>query len=351
LPIPIIEITETNDTTHPLDADNEEVGVVFRVPKTGTLDRVHFRVNTVTTGDDVRVSFQNVNASGDPDGTEDQFRVVTIADVDDDTYFDSGLITSNGTDGGTKRSVTQGDFIAIIFRFDSFVAGNLQLSTGIGTGGDRGEPTTKSSTGGGSTWSETSRFMNLALEYDDGLTLAAGIYPWKEITTVTVASDETPDEYGMKFQVPFSLDVIGWAWPGTSLGTSMKIENAAKTTILGPVTMEADPSATGTLKRTWIAPAAVTLAKNTDYYLVYTPDDTTNRALKWFELQSAAFRACWPFGTTQAKVERTDNGAWTETTTHIIPFSLITTGFDDVAGSVPCNLVNGIAVIPETCPV
>lgn len=69
-----------------LDADGEKLAFVLPAPKTGNLAQVGFRTMIVTTGDTLKVSFQGVDeATGDPDGTPDQYRTTVIADGDDGT--------------------------------------------------------------------------------------------------------------------------------------------------------------------------------------------------------------------------------------------------------------------------
>jgi hypothetical protein len=52
-----------------------KLAFVCEAPKTGVLRKVCFRTGSVVTGDTLKVSFQDVDpATGDPNGTADQFR-------------------------------------------------------------------------------------------------------------------------------------------------------------------------------------------------------------------------------------------------------------------------------------
>ncbi|MGQ9573565.1 MAG: hypothetical protein ACUVV3_10375, partial [Dehalococcoidia bacterium] len=90
-----------DSTTLTVDASGEKAAFVFRVPATGTLKKVAFRTGGVTHNQTIRVSFQDVNSlTGYPDGVVDQWRDISIGDTDDNQHKETGLITSDGTDGG-----------------------------------------------------------------------------------------------------------------------------------------------------------------------------------------------------------------------------------------------------------
>lgn len=127
VPTRVLSNTQTPFSDLLIDAAGEKVAIVFRAPKTGTLDRAEFKLDAVTQApvSGLRVSFQDVGAAdGNPDGTQDQFRTVPQGSISAGAWVVPGLMTSDGTDGGTKRSVTKGDLIAFVVEFDSFAAGD-----------------------------------------------------------------------------------------------------------------------------------------------------------------------------------------------------------------------------------
>ncbi|RJQ37448.1 MAG: hypothetical protein C4555_06340 [Dehalococcoidia bacterium] len=113
-----------------IDASGERVAITFDAPLTGTLDSFEFRLGTVTQApvNGLRCSFQDINSAGNPDGIDDQFRVITTG-LTSSTWVAPGLVTADGTDTGIKRSVTAGQRLAAVISFDNFVAGDaLEIS-------------------------------------------------------------------------------------------------------------------------------------------------------------------------------------------------------------------------------
>ena len=325
----IFNLLETTDQLYLMNDANDYLAVVITPLSSGTIDSVDFRTLTVTTGDDLHISFQDLDSIGDPDGVEDEFRVVTIGDANDDTYFNVGLITSDGTDTGTKRTVSVGVPFAVVFRFNSYVAGNLNISTGaVADASAVPVAMVKTSSNAGTSWTRSNRLMNLAVKYDNGYTYMHGLFPWKEIVTGTTASADSPDELGMRFRLPFALTTIGFIFPLDVRDGQFSIEAANGSVLMGPLTFLPESDATtSNAPRRFFSTATLELTEDTDYYIVWKPNTVTARNRHWVEVDSAQQRACWPFGEDQSMVERTDGGAWTETDTQLIPFSLLTTGF------------------------
>src|SRR5574341_1236927 len=113
---------------HTLSASGAKMGCIFWPAIADTIDLIGFRTGTVTTGDTLKVSVQDLlTTADDVDEVIDAFRTIVIADGDDNVYKETGLITSDGTDTGTKKSVSPSSPLGVVFEFDAFVAGNLQL--------------------------------------------------------------------------------------------------------------------------------------------------------------------------------------------------------------------------------
>ena len=334
MPAPFLGINLQSHFGFVLDADGEKTAFIFRVPKTGTLNKVHFRTGTVTTGDDLKVSFQNVDVTdGDPDETVDQFRVITIADGDDDTWNITGIVSSDGTDSGTKRSVTRGEFLSIVIEFDSFVAGALEIDVNLGDAANKpvsGALYFDHKTGG--TWAKHNNSLPcFGLEYDDGsFAYIPGVLPAKTYEADTsFNTSTTPDEYGLKFQLPFKCKV-GGAWYGT-----IDIDNAAElilydsdgSTELENVTLDPDIRSIVNLERVavWFSDDIELLA-DTNYRLVLKPTTTSNLIYRGITVDSAGLLDQMEGGQLFHKTERTDAGAWTDTTTSRPSMGLIVTG-------------------------
>jgi hypothetical protein len=105
-----------------IDASGEKFVFVFRAPKTGNLSKATFCISSVITAEDLKVSWQDVDGTtGNPDGTVDQYRVFAKAGITAATLIQTGIISSDGTDGGSKRAVTIGDWVACVIEFNSAI--------------------------------------------------------------------------------------------------------------------------------------------------------------------------------------------------------------------------------------
>jgi hypothetical protein len=248
--------------------------------------------------------------------------------------------------------VTKGDKLTLVAKFNATV-GDVDFTNGWFMTGPGFLPQTLFSSTSGSTWSFQDRIPNLAIEYvTDGIVYAHNMYPLEASTTsASFNTGTTPDEMGMKFQVPFTGRCVGAYFGGSAQNISCSIENAAKTLIAGKSTSHDD---TGVQKRYYEWPTPVTLTIDTDYYLIWENTlASPSQTHRFFDIGSAALRAALPHGVLSSYNTRTDNGAWSETTTRLLPFGLVFDQLDDGAGGGggSCALVNGTAVIPATCPV
>ena len=71
-----------------LDASGEKAASIFRVPKTGNIRTLRFRLGTVTTGQTLKAGLYTVDTSGDPTTTAYggmAVGTVAVADGDDNT--------------------------------------------------------------------------------------------------------------------------------------------------------------------------------------------------------------------------------------------------------------------------
>jgi hypothetical protein len=324
--------------TTTMDAAGDQVAVVFRAPKTGTLAKVGFRTGTVTTGGTLRVSFQDVGGDGNPDEVEDQFADVVVVDTDDNVAFLTGNITDDGTAGGVKRTVTKGDVIAIVIRLTT--AGNLQvLSRQF-----NGQPEPSSATTyrrndvAGGAWSLTSTTNGLTLEYSDGTYAPIhDLNPFLEaLVSYSVTTATTPDEVGIKIVPPVDMEVTGifalLATVNTGSTASFVLYDAADA-ILASATLDGDQrKASGALDRyAFLFASAVTLTAGLTYRVTVLPTVGTWTVIAG-ELMNAAARGAMPGGTNVQGTTRTDAGAWTDSSTAISFVGIVMSSMDDGAG-------------------
>jgi hypothetical protein len=299
----------------------------------GTIDSIKFRTGIVATGDIVRVSFQAVDmTTGNPTGTVQQFRDVTILSTDDNISVTTGLITSDGTNGGTKRTVTQGDFFFVCFSFPSYVSGNMQLSNFNGSVSSN----VYMAFFNGTTWTKTANTAgNLVLSYSTlGLIPSyAGPVHFNAIGNTNFSTTSTPDERGVKFRLPVGLRVVGVAVRLEYLNPGeIVLYDSNGTSVMASIAFDPDVRALTAIRtQIYYFNATVELLADTDYRLVVKPTTSSNVNLGHVTFFNAADRAGTQFGTNWCLTSRTDGGSWSDDTTQIPGLWLICNGID--AGS------------------
>ncbi len=165
---------------------------------------------------DLRVSFQDLDASEDPDGTQDQFR--TVGSIVANTWFETGLITSDGTDSGSQRQVQKGDLLAIVIEFESTV-GDLTINHGSADEGD--ELRFPYSTHFTAAWAREDLPLLIYLEYADGRPAPIPkTVPFVTSFLNNFSSGSTPDERGNRFLLPFPCRVRG-LWVGMDVDSGV----------------------------------------------------------------------------------------------------------------------------------
>lgn len=306
-----------------IDASGEKAAVVFRVPKTGVISGVGFRLGTVTTGQTLKVSLQDVGeATAVPDETVDQSFTVAVADTDDDTWKQG--------DFGSTRTVTIGDYLACVIEFDSTV-GNLSISawdpgSGFNTGWTgQGYPCLKTA----GAWGTYFLFPILAVKYSDGsYEQQIDLFPFTALTSVTINQDSTPDELGNRFTFPARVRVKGVAYFKQHLGGSGEVVlyDSDGGTVLRSVAFSNTGQASGATDANWrYFSSPVILEANTVYRLVYksTADSPANGITVFVvSVNAAAIMDVLDGGQAVHRTERTNGGAWTQTATQRVFASL-----------------------------
>jgi hypothetical protein len=319
-----------------IDAAGEKMCWYFQIPKTGTLDKAEFRLGTVTQApiNGIRVSFQGLDASGNPDGVQAQYRDVTTG-LTGNTWIVPGLMTNDGTDTGVKRSVTAGDYIAVVVEFVNFAAGDSLnvASPAIAATTDVGFPGSALFTG---TWTHVNTaYCGVALKYDDGTYGAIPCnYPVKAITTASVNLNTNPDEIGIRFRLPFGCKVAGilgrWARSAGHIPL-YRLYDSDGSTILASAALDTDFGAANCYAALFGAP--VSLQANTFYRATWLPQDATTLTTVNLDFNSAAILGCLPGGQDIHATQRTDGGAWGDNTLRRNQFHLLIS--DITSGGVP----------------
>lgn len=338
LPTPIIcgQAAPTVSTTQGrIDAAAEKFAVICQVPKTGTLDKFECRFANVTFGGSsvLRYSFQDVSlTTGDPDGTQDQFRDATgVANG----WQVPGLITSDGTDGGVKRSVTEGDLLACVIEYQTFTAADtidvINQITASQAEFDNlpyGDLFTAS-------WAKQVTLNPvLTLKYNDGTYVSPNrCIPASSFSTIsTFNTGAANDERGNLFQVPYPVRIIGM-WARLAVGATADFEmilyNAASTA-LRTISVDANVVA-ATSGRTFFRrfSSKLELTPNVNYRAVIKPTTANNLSIYEFAFNSAAILSGYFGGGLWQATRRADAGAWTDVTTDLALVGLVCDAFDD----------------------
>jgi hypothetical protein len=313
-----------------LDASGEKLAMVFRAPKTGTLDRFEFLLGTVTQApaSGLKCSFQNVDlATGMPDETVDENATVT-AGLTSGAWVNPGSFSAG-------RAVTRGDLVAAVVEFASWAAGDaltldrLYLSAYTPPAHTYYGPKKL-----GGTWDKTEEMLPpWALRYTDGsYALVPGGYPVSAIADVGFGSGSSPDEIGVRFTVPMACRLQGvFLRMVTAASSTFDVVLYQGSTVVETVTTDGDATIAGSGRGILVLFDSL-LAANTLYRSVLKPS-ATSQNLFLFTVASAAIMDAFGGGQAWHQTERTDAGAWTDTPTKRPWMSLWLSQVDDGAGS------------------
>ncbi len=104
-----------------MDASGEKAAFIFKIPKSGTITEIGFRTGAVTTADTLKAGLYTVDTSNNPTATAYGGMVAgTQASPAANTWYAVAL--------GTNCTATAGDVVAVVIEFNSYVAGNLNIS-------------------------------------------------------------------------------------------------------------------------------------------------------------------------------------------------------------------------------
>ena len=335
-----------------MNASGDRVALIFMAPKAGKIDRVSFRTGTshVLNGASVvRFSLQDTTITGNvrhPDGTQDQFRdhdntLLTGINV----TVNTGLITDDGTDTGTKRTVALGDIIAVVVEYQTFTAGDSiatrVVDGAVNTGWSGINNFSALSEFQGSTWSTfQDEWPIISIEYEtDGWTQ---VHPYNSPAhTDGESPNSANNERGSVIQVPFRCEVVGImaSFMETDAVGTLKVYNASETEIAaGHDTTRAAGTATDSV--TIMLDTRLTLEAATNYYFVWRGNVNVGQLTT---VASAIYKPVLLAGTTWKWVQRTDftTDSFTEIDNLVHPFSLIISGVETPAGG-------GSSLVPLT---
>lgn len=317
-----------------MNDSDDQVNFIIQVPKTGTLDQFEFRTGTVTTfpGNGLRLSFQDVDtAHWYPDGVVDQYATITVSPGSNSWATPPNALTNDGTGGGTKRSVTAGDYLACVIDFlPTFTTGNISVAHFGNTLAEFGLLPYVN-------FYETAHVIGsgqvpaIALKYSDGnYYMVGGAFPFSAVNTHTYNSGSTPDEFALYFTLPMDMKVMG-AFIRMDLDAQCDfvLYDTDGTTTLTSARLEAPPRASGNGQGlNVIFDDPVDLDTTTGYRLSVKPTGGSNISLYSFDVASAARMDGVPGGQAFHHSTQTNGGGWTQTTTRRPAIALLVSHID-----------------------
>lgn len=322
-----------------LDADGEKIGMIFQAPKTGNIHKIYFRTGTVTTGDDLTVTMQNVDlADGDPDEVADETAsVVTVGDGDDDVWKTADFSVATGSND--VRAVTMGDLMSVVIEFEDFaLSGSININTANIVHVNNVYCSHKT----GGTWAKA-RGPLIVVEYDDAsyayiIGVAAGVP-----SQVTFNTGSSPDEVGNLFQVPWPMRVIGAKFQGRlTADVDLVLYSGAAGASVAERTLSFDANvilSASDSEHGGLFSSAFELAANTDYRIVFKPTTGSSARVVAFTVDDIAANIDWldqmAGGENVVGTARVDGGTWDDGFAHtdrVYALSLILDQFDDGAG-------------------
>jgi uncharacterized repeat protein (TIGR02059 family) len=326
-------------TAYTMDAAAEKVafiGTIYIDGRPGTAKtissaggKIYFLPGTTTFSDastNLRIGIQDLDDATGGSGAGVGATVDGTFDVYDDLVGGTDTITTTTwktvtMSSGTK-DITHGQKIAVVF--DMTARGgsdSVQVSAVSIVVANAGFPQVQHNT---ASWVRQSSIPIAIIEFDDGtLGMIEGSLPISVATAQSYASNSTPDEYGMIFQLPFestaiSIWMIGRPTSNAANGELILYSDPLGTPVAeATITLDANnfQLTDGGRFGEWTLPTAKTLSANTDYAVTFRPTTTTAVNLTYFTLPDANYRK-FMAGTNVSRAHRTDNaGAFTSTTT------------------------------------
>jgi len=303
-----------------INAADEKAALMTQARVADTITKLHFQVRTVSTGADLLIRVESLDATGFPSGT--LLAVGADAVV---TVSAAGRFTATLT---TPVSVTQGQFFAIVIAqpATSFGSCNINALTLLA---NHGFPRSALFT---AAWAGVNNVhMSVTIEYGTAGIIPASSHPaYIADTSFTFNTGSTPDERGNVFVMPTRVRVIGVCWRSyTSTGDLLfKLYDAADV-VLASLTLDPAFVVTGNnLPASVLFSASVVLEAGVAYRLTVQSTSASNIVVTASSFSDAAdVGGLLGLNTVQA-TERTDAGAWTDQPTSLLWMGFVLDGIE-----------------------
>ena len=299
------------------------IGFVFQAPKTGTIDRVLWQSGTAVGLPTVDVRLETVG-TGSPSGTlfGTNTNIVT-GTVASNTAYESTLTTG--------ASVTQGDFLSLVWAYNSGTSIQIALASSATSSMQLNLP--QISTAG--TYSLISgRLPYAALRYSDGTycPIAPGGVAYGILSTT---SQYSSGEEGVRFRFPGPVRASGF-WTTHDPDVDVTYNLYADATAPGGTAIRSLAVATtrfiqkNAVVSQFNFSSSVTLAANTWYRLVGASSGSPGTRFSVNTIPSASYASAVA---TDHHETKSSGGSWIDTTTILPQIGVVIDGLDDGAGS------------------
>lgn len=323
--IGVANVTNAPTTQALNDADNS-VAWTFNVPADGSITDVGLLLTAETgTSPAYNVGIVTVGTDGAPTST---------------AYGGSAVTSAQWTSAGwkwvplsTAATANAGDWAAVrVYPGGSAPDGsnNVTVATTNVADGGLGYVYVVAWTGG-------AMGIPMAVKYATGAIYGFALS--SNTVNLTYNSGSTPDEAGCKFQVPAAMACSGAkvgiyrSGYGSAATVDVVLYSAADAVLASATVGDKDYVDTSDYVNVFWD--SVNLTANTDYRLIVKPTTGTNgnvTVAQW-SFESAAAMAMFPEGTRWQWTQRTDAGAWTDTSTAITYAALWVSDITFVQGS------------------
>ena len=321
-----------------------------------TINGIGFRAGSITSagGSNAKVSFQSISTPAgppmQPDGTVDQYREFALSALATNTWYDTGLITTDGTDTGGKRTLYNGELVAVVFEYGTGGrAGSDSWNLSCVTGVDSGQNHLGMAVHNAGSWAILSQIPNIVFACSDGtFGTLLGAFPFSALTTISgIDPTDTPDEYGLQMQFPGPVSIVAGGLSGAVITADADYLLYSDTTVIdGPVTIDNQHAVNASSVRysPVVLSAERMLAANTPYILGFKAASSAAHSLQYFDVSAAGHLDCHVGGQSWKLMGRTDGGAWSaQNSSKRVPlFALWLSQIDDGTGGGRANFALGV---------
>lgn len=307
---------------------------VFRIPKSGSVASVTTSLRFTSSTPSLTATLETVDAStGLPTGTL--------------IHADATATLSNLTSTGTRITftfssavaVTRGQEVAVVFTSNNTPSGQFALFACSRPSWDYPYGAASVS----SVWTKYTSPLAFGVVYDDGTYgVIPDVWPGVSQSGSTFNSASSPNERGVKFQLPFGARCIGVVvGDATAADETVSFYASDGTTVLASYTFDKDVRSASAATRHLTWPSPITLSANTYYRFARTPTTATSISDLSMSFGSVEAMDAMPLGRNWSYTTRTGSGAWTDDQTKRFFWGLILDQIDVGGGLIGGGNLNG----------